>query len=78
MRYDPGPNIHDRERHTVRNGCMNDIIRDGIVDYFHEQGWLYGECYAPHIVRVFTKFELRDEEKDAIDLPFHYTQMNMY
>jgi hypothetical protein len=55
MRYDPGPNMHDSERHTVKNGCMNDAIREGAVDYLCEQGPLYGECYATHIVRVLTK-----------------------
>jgi hypothetical protein len=29
MRYDPGPNMHDSEHHTVKNGCINDAIRDG-------------------------------------------------
>jgi hypothetical protein len=57
---------------------MNNTIRDGVVDYLCEQDWLYGEFYVAHIVRVLTKYELRDEEKDAIDLPFHYTQRNMY
>jgi hypothetical protein len=52
---------------------MNDAIRDGAVDFLHEQGWIYGECYATHIVRLLTKYELRDEENDAIDLPSHYT-----
>jgi hypothetical protein len=78
MRYDPGPNMHDSERHTVKNGCMNNAICDGAVDYLREQGRLYGECYATHIVRVLTKYDLRDEEKDAIDLPSHYTQRSMY
>jgi hypothetical protein len=39
-RYDPGPNMHDSERHTVNNGCMHDAIRDGAVDYLREQGRL--------------------------------------
>jgi hypothetical protein len=41
-RYDPGPNMHDRERHTVKNGCMNNAICDGVVDYLRGQGQLYG------------------------------------
>jgi hypothetical protein len=78
MRYDPGPNMHNSESHTVKNGCMNNAIRDGAVDYLREIGRLYGECYATHIVRVLTKYELCDEEKDTIDLPSHYTQRSMY
>jgi hypothetical protein len=57
---------------------MNDVICDGVVDCLFEQGWIYGECYATHIVRVLNKYELCDEEKDAIDLPSHYTQRSMY
>jgi hypothetical protein len=61
MKYDPGPNMHGSERHTVKNGCMNDIISDGVVNYLLEQGRLYGKCYVTRIVRVLTKYELRDE-----------------
>jgi hypothetical protein len=77
-RYDPGPNMHDSERHTVKNGCMNDAIRGGAVDFLREQGRLYRECYTTRIVRVLTKYKLRDEEKDMIELPSHYTQRSMY
>jgi hypothetical protein len=77
-RYDPGPDMHNSERHTIKNGWMKYAIRDGAVDYLREQGQLYGECYATHTVRVLINYELRDEEKGTIDLPSHYTQRNMY
>jgi hypothetical protein len=57
---------------------MNDAIRGGALDFIREQGRLYGECYVTCIVRVITKYELRDEEKNAIDLPSHYTQRSIY
>jgi hypothetical protein len=44
--YDPGPNSHDREHHTIKNGCMNDATRQGIIDFICEEGLLRCECYA--------------------------------
>jgi hypothetical protein len=77
-RYNQGPDIHDRERHTVKNGCMNDSIHQGDINFIREEGRLRGECYATQIVGVLMKYDLRDEEKDAVDLPSHYMQRRMY
>jgi hypothetical protein len=75
-RFEPGPNIHSHEQNN--NAAFTPLIRQCIVDYIKEQGRLHGEFYATRIMIGITKYELIDEEKDAVDLPSNFTKISMY
>jgi hypothetical protein len=53
-------------------------IRQSVHDFVKEKGDSCGEFYATHLIRHVTKHELRDEEKDAVDLPPNFTKRNLY
>jgi hypothetical protein len=75
-RFEPGPNIHNNKQNN--NAALTLFIWQGVVDYTKEQGRLHGECDATRVMRVFNKYKLRDEGKDAVDLPSKFTKRIIY
>jgi hypothetical protein len=75
-RFEPGPNVHNNELNN--NAAITPLIWQGVVNYIQDQGNHHCEWYATHVVRVLTKYELRNEEKDIVDLPSCFTKRSMY
>jgi hypothetical protein len=75
-RFDPGPNIHKNSGN--KNASFRNELRQSVHDFVKEKGDSCGECYATRLIRHITKHVLRDEEKDAVDLPSNFTKRNLY
>jgi hypothetical protein len=75
-RFDPGPNIHKNSGN--KNASFSNESRQSVHDFVKEKGDSCGEYYATRLIRHITKHELRDEEKDAVDLPSDFTKRNIY
>jgi hypothetical protein len=75
-RLDPGPNVH---RNTVnKNACHSKELRQSVVSFVKDKGETCGECYATRLIHHLTKYELRDEEKDAVDFQSNFTYRSLY
>jgi hypothetical protein len=74
--FDPGPNIHKNAGN--KNASFSNKINQSVHDFVKEKGDLCGECYATCLIRLLTKQELRDKEKDAVYLTSNLTKRNLY
>jgi hypothetical protein len=75
-RLDPGPNGH---RNTGnKNICHSKELHQSVVSFVKNKGETCGECYATRLIRQLTKYELRDEDNDAVDLPSNFTYRSMF
>jgi hypothetical protein len=70
-RLDPGPNVHKNTGN--KNACHNKEVCQSIVSFVKDKGENCGECYATRLIHYLTKYELKDKEKDAVDLPSNFT-----
>jgi hypothetical protein len=75
-RLDPGPNVHKNTGN--KNACRSKEVHQSVVSFVKDKGEICGECYATRLIRHLTKYELRDEEKDAVDLPSNFTYRSLY
>jgi hypothetical protein len=74
-RFDPGPTLH---KNTGSNNAyhIKEVHQSGVY-FVKDKGETCGECYTTRLIRHLTKYELRDEEKDAVDLPSNFTYRNL-
>jgi hypothetical protein len=75
-RLDPGPNMHMNTGN--KNTCHSKELRQSVVSFVKDKGETCGECYATHLIRHLTKYELGDEEKNAVELPSNFTYCSLY
>jgi hypothetical protein len=75
-RLDPGPNVHKNTGN--KNACHSKEVHQSGVSFVKDTGETCGECYTTRLIHHLTKYELRDKEKDAVDLPSNFTYRILY